>query len=92
VLIFCLVSLVMAPRLLLDVARVVAIYMMARFIVFTFFYLVGLFKIRAMEKRTSAGRSRGLSGSAISRLKAVHHLVVLPNFNEPQELLERTLQ
>jgi cellulose synthase/poly-beta-1,6-N-acetylglucosamine synthase-like glycosyltransferase len=92
VLIFCLGSLVVARRILLDVARVVAIYMMVRLIAFTVFYLAGLFKIRVMEKRARAGPYRGLSRDEIVRHKAVHHLVVLPNFNEPQDILSRTLQ
>ncbi len=77
---------------MLDVARGVAIYMMVRLIAFTFFYLTGLFKIRQMEMRVSAGPYRGLSNHEFARHKAVHHLVVLPNFNEPQEILSRTLQ
>ncbi len=91
VLIFCFVSLLVARRLLLDVARGVAIYMMVRLIAFTFFYLVGLVKIRRMEKQASAGPYRGLSGREIALCKAIHHLVVLPNFNEQQEILSRTL-
>jgi hypothetical protein len=92
VLVFCFVSLVVAPRLLLDVARVVAIYTMIRWIAFTFFYLAGLVKIQETEKRASASPYRDLSGSEIARHKAVHHLVVLPNFKEPQDILSRTLQ
>lgn len=92
VLVFCFAGLVVAPRLLLDVARVVAIYMMVRFIAFTIFYLAGLVKIRETEKRVSASPYRGLSRQEIARDKAVHHLVVLPNFNEPQCILSRTLQ
>ncbi len=92
VLIFCFVCLMAARQLLLDAARVVAIYMMVRFIVLTFFYLSGLLKIRGAEKRVSAGPNRNFSESEMALQKAVHHLVVIPNFNEPQEILSRTLQ
>jgi len=92
VLILCLVGLVVAPRLLLDVARVVAIYMMIRIIAFTFFYLAGLVKIRETEKRASASPNRGLSRHENASRKAVHHLVVIPNFKEPSGILSRTLQ
>jgi cellulose synthase/poly-beta-1,6-N-acetylglucosamine synthase-like glycosyltransferase len=92
VIVFCFVSLVVATRLLLDVARVVAIYMMVRFIAFTVFYLVGLVKIRETEKRASASPYQSLSRDDITRFKAVHHLVVIPNFKEPQGILSRTLQ
>jgi hypothetical protein len=92
VLIFCFVSLGIAPRLMLNVARVVAIYMMVRLIAFMFLYLTGLAKIRGTEKRASASPYQGLSTREIARHKAVHHVVVLPNFNEPQDILSRTLQ
>ena len=91
VLIFCFVSLVVAPRLMLDVARVVAIYMMLRFIGFTYIYLGGLFKIRAMEKRASISPYKGLPYREMARNKAVHHLVIIPNYNEPPDVLTRTL-
>jgi len=91
VLIFCFVSLVVAPRLMLDVARVVAIYMMLRFIGFTYIYLGGLFKIRAMEKRASISPYKGLPNREMARNKAVHHLVIIPNYNEPPDVLTRTL-
>ncbi|HEX7619990.1 MAG TPA: glycosyltransferase family 2 protein [Anaerolineales bacterium] len=91
-LIFCFVSLAAARRLLLDAARVVAIYMMVRFIAFTIFYLAGLVEIRATEKRASGCPLRGLSRDEIARYQAVQHLVVLPNLNEPEGILSRTLQ
>jgi hypothetical protein len=92
VLIFCFVSFVAAPRLLLDVARVVAIYMMLRLIAFTVLYLAGLAKFRETEKRACASPYQSLSTREIARHKAVHHMVVLPNFNEPLDILSRTLQ
>ena len=82
----------MAPRFLLEVTRVVAIYMMVRLIAFTFFYFAGLVKIRKTEKRVNASPYRGLSRHEIARHEAVHHLVVVPNFNEPQGILSRTLE
>lgn len=91
-LVLCFASLVVAPRLLLDVARGVALYMLVRFIAFTIFYLAGLVKIRQAEKRSSASLPRSLSRDEIARYQAVHHLVVVPNINEPQEILSRTLQ
>jgi cellulose synthase/poly-beta-1,6-N-acetylglucosamine synthase-like glycosyltransferase len=91
-LVFCFVGFVVAPRLFLNVARVVAMYMMVRLIVFAIFYLAGLVKIRIAEKQASGSPYPGLSSDEISRHKAIHHLVVLPNFNEPEEILIRTLQ
>jgi glycosyl transferase family 2 len=92
VLIFGVVSLVVAPRLLLDVARWVALYMMVRLIALTIFYLAGLIRILETEKRAGASPFSGLSSRQIARHEAVHHLVVLPNFDEPLDLLSRTLQ
>jgi cellulose synthase/poly-beta-1,6-N-acetylglucosamine synthase-like glycosyltransferase len=91
VLVCSFVSLAAAPRLLLDVARMVAIYMMVRSVAFTIFYLAGLVKIREAEKRACASPYRGLSGDEFARYQAVHHLVVVPNFNEPPEIIGRTL-
>ena len=91
VLLFCLVTLVIAPRLLLDVARVLAIYMMLRLIVFTYLHLVALFKVRNTEKRARTSPYQGLPSREIARHNAIHHLVIMPNFNEPLEVLSRTL-
>jgi cellulose synthase/poly-beta-1,6-N-acetylglucosamine synthase-like glycosyltransferase len=91
-LVLCFAGLVVAPRLLLDVARLVAIYMMVRLIVFAIFYLAGLVKIRKTEKQANGSPYPGLSKHEKARHKAIHHLVVLPNFNEPEEILIRTLQ
>lgn len=90
VLIFCLVGLMAARRLLLDVARVVAIYMMIRLIALTFFYMVGLVKIRKAEKQAKS-RQTNLETEIAPDLE-VHHLVVIPNYMEPPEILHRTLQ
>jgi hypothetical protein len=92
VLAFCFVSLVMAPRLLLEVARSLAIYMILRLIILTILYLAGRVKFMAAERSAGANPDRELSGGQIGRHKAVHHLVVLPNLNEPQDILKRTLQ
>jgi cellulose synthase/poly-beta-1,6-N-acetylglucosamine synthase-like glycosyltransferase len=91
VLIFCMVSLVVDPRLLLDVSRVVAIYMMARLITFMFLNIIGILKIRVIEKRARVSPYQGLPNREMARNKAVHHLVILPNLNEPQEVLSRSL-
>ena len=61
-LVFCFAAFVAAPRLLLDVARVVALYMMIRLIAFAIFYLAGLVKIRKAEKQAGGNPYRGLSG------------------------------
>jgi hypothetical protein len=92
VLVFCFISLGVATRLLLEVARVVAIYMMVRLVIFTVFYLAGLVKIMETEKRASASLFRGLTRQEIALFYKVHHLVVIPNFDEPQDILSRTLQ
>ncbi len=92
VLVFCFIFLGVAPRFLLEVARVVAIYMMVRLVIFTVFYLAGLVKIRRAEKSASTSPFRDLSKQEIATFNKVHHLVVIPNFDEPQDVLSRTLQ
>jgi hypothetical protein len=91
VLIFCLVTLFAAPRLLLNVARVVAIYMMIRLIAFTYLHLVALLKVRSTEKQARSSPYQGLPNREIARHSAIHHLVVIPNFDEPLDMLSRTL-
>jgi cellulose synthase/poly-beta-1,6-N-acetylglucosamine synthase-like glycosyltransferase len=91
VLLFCLFTLLMARRLFLDTARLVAIYMMVRFIIFTVFYLAGLVIMRRKEKESNKNAGRVFSRDEISLYQKVHHLVVLPNFNEPQGIINRTL-
>ena len=92
VLIYCFVSLVVARDLLLNVARLVAIYMMVRFIALTIFYLVGVVKIWETEKRVGAIPASDLSGHEAVSDKIVHHLVVIPNYKEPADILSRTLE
>jgi hypothetical protein len=91
-LVLCFAAFVAAPHFLLVVARVVALYMMIRLIAFAIFYLAGLVKIRRVEKQASASPYRGISKDESASHKAIHHLVILPNFNEPEEILKRTLQ
>ena len=91
VLVFSFVCLVLAPHLLLDIARVVALYMTVRLVAFMVFYLAGLIRVRQAEKRLKAGGHDGVSNPDVTGNQAVHHLVILPNFKEPQEILSRTL-
>jgi cellulose synthase/poly-beta-1,6-N-acetylglucosamine synthase-like glycosyltransferase len=91
VLAFCLTSLVVAQRLLLNVARLVAIYMMVRFIAYMVFYLAELVKIRQTEKWVRAGSYQEQAKHEGEGIKRVHHLVVVPNYNEPLSVLIRTL-
>jgi hypothetical protein len=92
VLIFCFASFVVARDLLLNVARLIAIYMMVRFIALTIFYLVGMVKIWETEKRVGAIQMSDLSGHEAVSDKIVHHLVVIPNYKEPADILSRTLE
>jgi len=92
ILVFCFASLVLAPRLLLNVARLVAIYMMVRFIAFMVFYLAERVKIRLTERRVDATSDKDLEKDKCEGINRVHHLVVVPNYNEPLSVLSRTLQ
>ncbi len=80
-----------APRLLLNVARILAIYMMIRLIAFTYLHLVALLKVRLTEKRARSSPYQGLSSRELALHNAIHHLVVIPNFDEPLDMLSRTL-
>jgi cellulose synthase/poly-beta-1,6-N-acetylglucosamine synthase-like glycosyltransferase len=86
---FCFVGIIIAPRLVLDFARIMAFYMMLRFVFTVLFYLVGLVRIRQTEQRVRQ-RMQSLPAAAGSP-GGVHHMVVIPNYAEPLEVLSKTL-
>ena len=92
ILIFCLIGSFVTPRLVLGAARWLSIYMLLRFIVLASWYLVGLVKIRGVERQVRTDPARKISNPGIAGFEPVHHLVVIPNFNEPPDVLRRTLQ
>ena len=72
------------PAVALASVRLLAVYVVLRVFVALLFYPIGLYQVH----RTRA-RARRLAGAPI--LRSVHHVVIIPNYNEPLAILARTL-
>lgn len=76
------------PRAFLAYARLFASYLLVRLAANVLFYLVGVARCRAWaRRRTTEAHPLGSGGSS-----DVHHVVIIPNYAEPIEVLSRTLQ
>ena len=81
------------PRTALTVAQVIAVYLLLRFMVVAVFYIVSLINIRRTHRRMHTTTPLdGLTAEQIARYPKIHHVVVIPNFKEPLEVLSLTLQ
>lgn len=78
---------VITPRALVIAAQVAGVYMILRILAIIIFYPVGIYKVRQTEQR-----ARMLRGQARGAAAGLHHVVLLPNLNEPVEVLARTLR
>ena len=76
---------VIFPYETLTVARVITIIMFARVQWMILCYLYGVIQLRKTAQRVEAPGFDYAPGST------THHLVIIPNFKEPTEILERTL-
>lgn len=93
ILVFCLLGLFVAPRLVLEIARLLAIYMLLRYMVIVVFYLLGLVHIRRTDRRARASSLyRGLPPEEIARNISVHHVVLVPCYKEPVDVIQRNLR
>lgn len=72
------------PAVALACIRLLGLYVVLRVFVALLFYPLGLYQIH--RARTRAQRS---AGAPI--LRSVHHVVIVPNHNEPATILARTL-
>ena len=72
------------PDAALMVFRLVTLYAVVRMVMIFFFYGVGLYRWRRQERRA---RTATPTPDALG----VHHVVLVPNYREPVELLARTL-
>ncbi len=86
VLILLLVGVAKFPGVVLMIVQLVSLYLALYFLMVIFFYPVGLWRIRRWEARFGA-----LIGSATDDTDWVRHVVLLPNYKEPFEILARTL-
>jgi hypothetical protein len=77
------------PRLILWVARFLAFYILIKLIFNAVFFVVGIIRSKRLEKAWKTGT---YSLPAAGDLPIdVHHIVIIPNVNEPIDLLRRTL-
>lgn len=80
-----------APLALLVAVALLAWYSMLRFALAAAANLYGLHLIRRWERDDWQPPRRQADSSNRIPLEAVHHLVIVPNYNEPVAVLERTL-
>ena len=91
VLLFAIVGWFFYPRVVLEVARIVAFYSLIRFILITLFYVVGLFKMTRAIQSVERGVFNGKSKAQVAAYQSVQHVVLVANYHEPVEIIERTL-
>lgn len=72
------------PTVALFTVRLLGVYVLLRVMVAVVFYPVGLYQIRRTLKYVQGQK-------CMPAPRAVHHVVIIPNYNEPVELLARTL-
>ncbi len=92
VLAFAVVGWFFFPRVVLETARVVAFYSLIRFIIIALFYVVGLFKLTRTIRRVKQGVFNGKTADQVAAYRSVRHVVLVANYNEPIEIIERTLR
>jgi len=89
---FSIASAVAFPRTLLLIAALVGLYTAVRFVLSGIANLRGLHLIREWEQRDWEVYYEEHMTDASLPLDVVHHLVVIPNYKEPMEVLRRTLE
>lgn len=83
---------IISPHTGLVFSQIVAIYLLFRFTMVAFFYLISLERIRRTQKRLQKGpASDGLTTEQKEKYKKIHHVVIFPNYKEPIEVLSRSL-
>jgi cellulose synthase/poly-beta-1,6-N-acetylglucosamine synthase-like glycosyltransferase len=91
ILVFTVVGVWAYPYMVLGFARVLAFYTLLRIFVIFLFYLAGLVRIRRAERRVRSGAIAADARPLLMCLEDVHHVVIIPNCEEPAEVLTRTL-
>ncbi len=86
------VVIILSPHTGLVVSQVVAIYLLFRFTMVAFFYLISLIRIRRAHQRLQKGSATdGLTAEQKAKYSRIHHVVIFPNYKEPIEVLSRSL-
>lgn len=86
---FAIVGSFLFPRLILWAARLLAFYTLLKLIFNAIFFVVGICKSKKVENAWKKGKYSLPDGKDLPI--DVHHIVIIPNVNEPIEILRRTL-
>ena len=90
-LIFCIICAFYAPRIVLSVAAVIGIYSALRFILAAIANVIGLRQIHQWEQTDFYAKYQQEESDDILPWDVVKHLVIIPNYEEPTNVLRRTL-
>jgi hypothetical protein len=90
-LLFSIASAIAFPRALLLIAALLGFYAAIRFLLAGIANVMGLRKIAAWEATNWYERYRQNATPDALPWDAVHHVVIIPNYKEPIEILTRTL-
>jgi hypothetical protein len=84
---------IVAPRTALVMAQVVSIYLLLRFTLVAYFYLVSLALISTTRRKFKNGTVLNrLTQEQKARFSKIHHVIFIPNYKEPIEVMSRSLQ
>ena len=75
------------PRPLLEASRLLAYFLVARLILSLIYYAVGRARCRRWESFDWSQQNRD-----DPQFDQVHHVIIIPNYKEPVEILDRTLE
>lgn len=87
VLALMIVGVVTVPDVVLVFAQVVALYMLLRIVLIVAFYPVAMIRVGRAE-----ARARSAAPAPEEQATRVHHVVIIPNYREPIDVLSRTLR
>jgi hypothetical protein len=90
-LLFSIASAIAFPRVLLLIAALLGFYSAVRFLFAGIANVMGLRKIREWEAIDWYTRYQETAEEDALPWDAVHHVVIVPNYKEPAEILSRTL-
>jgi hypothetical protein len=89
--VFCIVTAVFAPRFIITAAALTAAYSALRFAISAIANLRGLRRIKLAEATDWRARYQQAAGEGALAWDAVQHVVIIPNYGEPETVLCKTL-
>lgn len=89
--VFCIVGALLLPEILILVASLLALYSALRFVMAGLANLRGLRYIKEAEATDWRARYAAEAGPDALAWDAVRHVVIIPNYKEPLDVMRRTL-